>query len=278
MGRDLHRWQQFDHVQSSKPQGCNLRAQVLVASDLERENGFDMEENASSTEALTRKLDEILTETENDAGQFCFKEETVEKFMQELYKEIIASPPTPSNAVQVQNDSVGLQVVIGEDKTDEGHFDEDDWLARVLRWGQTLCDLIWIVPVQTSAVCDMLKLVKKYKDAEHVICFLKSLGDSYNIAKTQILLMEPLPSIDHVFCLVLQQERQLNGTILGGPERKARRAMAEAANGFAPSVNSSSPKTRVHNKEKKSRANHFARFRNKCKANTSTSTAAGTSQ
>ena len=54
--------------------------------------------------------------------------------------------------------------------------------------------------------------------------------------------------------------------------------MAEAANGFAPSVNSSSPKTRVHNKEKKSRANHFARFRNKCKANTSTSTAAGTSQ
>ncbi|KAH1124266.1 hypothetical protein GLYMA_06G052200v4 [Glycine max] len=93
-----------------------------------------MEENASSTEALTRKLDEILTETENDAGQFCFKEETVEKFMQELYKEIIASPPTPSNAVQVQNDSVGLQVVIGEDKTDEGHFDEDDWLARVLRW------------------------------------------------------------------------------------------------------------------------------------------------
>ncbi|KAH1244585.1 hypothetical protein GmHk_06G015171 [Glycine max] len=96
-----------------------------------------MEENASSTEALTRKLDEILTETENDAGQFCFKEETVEKFMQELYKEIIASPPTPSNAVQVQNDSVGLQVVIGEDKTDEGHFDEDDWLARVLRWGQS---------------------------------------------------------------------------------------------------------------------------------------------
>lgn len=61
-------------------------------------------------------------------------------------------------------------------------------------------------------------------------------------------------------------------------QRKARRAMAEAANGFAPSVNSSSPKTRVHNKEKKSRANHFARFRNKCKANTSTSTAAGTSQ
>ncbi|KAH1252612.1 hypothetical protein GmHk_04G009539 [Glycine max] len=93
-----------------------------------------MEENASSTEALTRKLDEILTETENDVGQFSFEEEAVEKFMQELYKEIIASPPTPSeppsssNVLQVQNDSIVAQ--------DEGDFDDDEWLARVLSSGQ----------------------------------------------------------------------------------------------------------------------------------------------
>ncbi|KAG5065384.1 hypothetical protein AAZX31_04G050500 [Glycine max] len=60
-------------------------------------------------------------------------------------------------------------------------------------------------------------------------------------------------------------------------QRKARRAMAEAVNGFAPSVNSSSTKIRVHHKEKKSRTNHFARFRLKCKLAT-TSTAEGTSQ
>ncbi|TKY74907.1 putative GATA transcription factor 22 [Spatholobus suberectus] len=49
-------------------------------------------------------------------------------------------------------------------------------------------------------------------------------------------------------------------------QRKARRAMAEAANDFAPSIDASSTKTRVHHKEKKSRT-------------TSTTTAAsGTSQ
>ncbi|RDX73250.1 putative GATA transcription factor 22, partial [Mucuna pruriens] len=61
-------------------------------------------------------------------------------------------------------------------------------------------------------------------------------------------------------------------------QRKARRAMAETANGVGPSMDaSSSTKTRVHDKEKKCRTNHFARFKNKCKA-TTTTTAAGKSQ
>ncbi|TKY74906.1 hypothetical protein E2542_SST03671 [Spatholobus suberectus] len=100
-----------------------------------------MEDNAPSTEALTRKLNEILTETEDDAGQFSFKEETIEKVMQELYKEIIASPsptPTPSNEslvvqVEPQNEPTGLR--LGEEKKGDEDFD-DEWLARVLNWGQ----------------------------------------------------------------------------------------------------------------------------------------------
>ncbi|KAJ1442801.1 Zinc finger, GATA-type [Sesbania bispinosa] len=63
-------------------------------------------------------------------------------------------------------------------------------------------------------------------------------------------------------------------------QRKARRAMAEAANGLAtPLNNASSTKTRVHhhNKEKKPRINHFGQFKNKHKATTTTS-AAGSSQ
>ncbi|XP_052736590.1 uncharacterized protein LOC108336976 [Vigna angularis] len=43
---------------------------------------------------------------------------------------------------------------------------------------------------------------------EHVICFLKGLNDSYNTVKTQILLMDPLPNINRVFSLIMQQERQ----------------------------------------------------------------------
>ncbi|KAF1886220.1 hypothetical protein Lal_00045450 [Lupinus albus] len=58
-------------------------------------------------------------------------------------------------------------------------------------------------------------------------------------------------------------------------QRKARRAMAEAENGLATNASSSSIKTRVHNKEKKSRTNHFSQFKNKCK---STAITAGSSQ
>ncbi|RDX58281.1 hypothetical protein CR513_62412, partial [Mucuna pruriens] len=109
-----------------------------------------MGNNAPSTEALTRKLDEILTDTESDVGQFCFEEETIEEVMQELYKEIImASPPQPpsptptpfpssSNAsllLQVQPQLQSVSPQLGQDKKDQEDFD-DEWLARVLNWGQ----------------------------------------------------------------------------------------------------------------------------------------------
>jgi len=40
--------------------------------------------------------------------------------------------------------------------------------------------------------CNMIKNVN-HKDSKHVICFLKGLNETYNIIKTQTLLMEPLP-------------------------------------------------------------------------------------
>ncbi|RDY09538.1 putative GATA transcription factor 22, partial [Mucuna pruriens] len=61
-------------------------------------------------------------------------------------------------------------------------------------------------------------------------------------------------------------------------QRKARRAMAEAANGLVTPINAAAcAKTRVHNKEKKCRANHFAQFKNKYKSSTIT-TPAGSSE
>ncbi|KAK7410140.1 hypothetical protein VNO78_00683 [Psophocarpus tetragonolobus] len=92
-----------------------------------------MQDTTPSTDTLTLKLDEILSDTDYDVGQFCFNEETIENLMQELSKEITASPtptppPSPSNVplLQPQNDSV-----VGLDKLDEADFD-DEWLARVL--------------------------------------------------------------------------------------------------------------------------------------------------
>ncbi|XP_052735367.1 uncharacterized protein LOC128197453 [Vigna angularis] len=56
--------------------------------------------------------------------------------------------------------------------------------------------------------CDLSRASQKYRDMEHVICFLKGLSECYDTVKTQILLMEPLPNINRVFSLIIQQERQ----------------------------------------------------------------------
>ncbi|XP_014503203.1 uncharacterized protein LOC106763539 [Vigna radiata var. radiata] len=55
---------------------------------------------------------------------------------------------------------------------------------------------------------ELSKISLKYREIEHVICFLKGLNDTYNIVRTQILLMEPLPNINRIFSLIMQQERQ----------------------------------------------------------------------
>lgn len=69
---------------------------------------------------------------------------------------------------------------------------------------------------QVSCNCDLFRVSLKYREVEHVICFLKGLNDTYHTIRTQILLMEPLPNINRVFSLLMQQEkqeRQLPGVI-----------------------------------------------------------------
>ncbi|XP_014489819.1 uncharacterized protein LOC106752622 [Vigna radiata var. radiata] len=61
---------------------------------------------------------------------------------------------------------------------------------------------------QVPCSCDLSRIFLKYREMEHVICFLKGLNDSYSTVRTQILLMDPLPNINRVFSLIMQQERQ----------------------------------------------------------------------
>jgi len=44
--------------------------------------------------------------------------------------------------------------------------------------------------------------------------FLKGLNDSYDTVKTQILLIEPLPSVNRIFSLIIHPERQLTGNAM----------------------------------------------------------------
>ncbi|XP_019450585.1 PREDICTED: uncharacterized protein LOC109352859 [Lupinus angustifolius] len=68
------------------------------------------------------------------------------------------------------------------------------------------------IPSCTCAIkckCRMVKIIKEQREYEYVICFLKGLNDEFTTTRSQILLLEPLPSINKAFSLLQQQERQL---------------------------------------------------------------------
>ncbi|KAE9593077.1 putative gag-polypeptide of LTR copia-type [Lupinus albus] len=58
--------------------------------------------------------------------------------------------------------------------------------------------------------CGLATIIKTYRENDYVICFLKGLNDQYEAVRSQIMLMDPLPSINKAFSLLTQQERHLN--------------------------------------------------------------------
>ncbi|BAT77979.1 hypothetical protein LR48_Vigan04g236200 [Vigna angularis] len=111
-----------------------------------------IQDNAVSTEeeAVTLMLQEILTDFESDGGQSYFKEETIEKVMEELYKEITVSALSPESPSPTPTLSSNVSLLRQEDqqdeplefevaqKTEEEEFKDfdDEWLARMLNWSQ----------------------------------------------------------------------------------------------------------------------------------------------
>jgi len=57
--------------------------------------------------------------------------------------------------------------------------------------------------VKSKCNCDLIKKVVKHKDLNMLCVLFKAFNDTYVTIKTQILLMEPLPSINCVFSLVI---------------------------------------------------------------------------
>lgn len=67
-------------------------------------------------------------------------------------------------------------------------------------------DCTCAIPCSCGAATDL----RKFKEQDKVIKFLKGLGDQYSHVRSQIMLMSPLPTLDNAFNLILQQERQFN--------------------------------------------------------------------
>ncbi|GAU48858.1 hypothetical protein TSUD_288650 [Trifolium subterraneum] len=73
-----------------------------------------------------------------------------------------------------------------------------------------------------QCTCGAATDLRKYKDQDRVIIFLKGLNDQYSHVRSQIMLIDPLHSIDKTFSLVLGQERQLsnNNSVEISPENQ----------------------------------------------------------
>ncbi|GAU30132.1 hypothetical protein TSUD_360250 [Trifolium subterraneum] len=68
------------------------------------------------------------------------------------------------------------------------------------------------IPTTNCVVnCDSVVIakMKSYRDSDQVIRFLKGLNEQYSVVRSQIMLIDPLPSITKVYSLLVQQERQL---------------------------------------------------------------------
>ena len=55
---------------------------------------------------------------------------------------------------------------------------------------------------EVPSSCDLCTNIRKTRDHEYLICFLKGLNDNYNTMRRQILCMDPLPSVAKAFAMV----------------------------------------------------------------------------
>jgi len=64
--------------------------------------------------------------------------------------------------------------------------------------------------------CESMRSARNFRLEHQVIQFLTGLNDTFGVIKTQVLLMEPLPSINKVYSLVVQEESN-NSSITTSP-------------------------------------------------------------
>ena len=68
------------------------------------------------------------------------------------------------------------------------------------------------IPSCTCAIvcsCELIPIVKSHREGDYVIRFLRGLNDQYSTVRSNIMMMGPLPDLDKVFYILIQQQRQL---------------------------------------------------------------------
>ncbi|CAJ2649735.1 unnamed protein product [Trifolium pratense] len=93
--------------------------------------------------------------------------------------------------------------------------------------------------------CPALQLVRNYRLEVQVIQFLTGLRDQFSVVKTQVLLMDPLPSLNKVYSLVIQEEQSLPSTVVNDESSSLINAAYKPQfRGKGPSASSSKPNSK----------------------------------
>ncbi|KHN02608.1 hypothetical protein glysoja_043563, partial [Glycine soja] len=96
----------------------------------------------------------------------------------------------------------------------QGTLDVSDYFTQLKIYWDELENYRPIPHCKCSIPCSCggIDSVRVYREQDYVIRFLKGLNDRFSHSKSQIMMMNPLPDIDHVFSLVIQQEREMLGS------------------------------------------------------------------
>nr|KYP72198.1 hypothetical protein KK1_004784 [Cajanus cajan] len=71
--------------------------------------------------------------------------------------------------------------------------------------------LVLICTCSPSCSCGLLQKLQKEREDDCVIHFLRGLNDEYSQVRSQIMMMDPMPSIVKSFSMILQHEREFVG-------------------------------------------------------------------
>ena len=97
-------------------------------------------------------------------------------------------------------------------KLQQGNLDISNYFTKLTSlWEQIdsyrpIRDCVCEIQCTCGAATDL----RKYKEQDRVIKFLKGLNEQFSNVRSQIMLLDPLPTLDKTFSLVLGQERQLS--------------------------------------------------------------------
>ncbi|GAU51811.1 hypothetical protein TSUD_415990 [Trifolium subterraneum] len=86
---------------------------------------------------------------------------------------------------------------------------------QLLLWEEL--ELYLPIPTCTCRVCcscEAMRAACHNHVVLHTICFLTGLNENFVVVKSQIFLMEPLPTLNKVFSMVIQHERQGNFSLV----------------------------------------------------------------